>query len=97
MVDKTQQQQKGMQITITPFSPTLRLGSAIDNVLGEHEAMLAGKSQHVPIMCRRDAIRAQEDEILAKSNNPRFRRMSTRYKKDLSKMKSIMNELSKSI
>jgi hypothetical protein len=66
-------------------------------VLGEHEATLAGKGQHVPIMCRRDAIRAQEDETLAKSNNPRFRRMSSRYKKDLVKMKSIMNELSKSI
>ena len=66
--------------------PTQRLASAIDQIMHNNPSPMK-------VMTKRDAMKAHEDEILYKSNNIKFKKLSSLYKDEMKQYKKNNNHL----
>jgi len=66
--------------------PTQRLASAIDQIMNNNPSPMK-------VMTKRDAMKAHEDEILYKSNNIKFKKLSSLYKDEMKQYKKNNNHL----
>lgn len=78
---------------VSPMSKSLRLSSTIDNILTDYNS----KDGTMVVMSRRAAYFAREDELLGKSENIKFQRLSSKHKFSKSKSQVIDQEHSSTI
>jgi hypothetical protein len=61
---------------VNPMSKSLRLSSTIDNILSDYNS----KDGAMVVLSRRAANFAREDELLGKSDNIKFQRLSSKHR-----------------